>query len=616
MKVISLKSDISINLVGDKQSTLLKKNEFYVLTEGAVQELMLVYGVGLVNEEVLLDHYLKPYNGEDLNDKSLFCFRSAGLGDLMAIMTALRLVKEKYPRVKIFIGSSPEFKQLFEDDPIIDSFVPFPYPLKFVQYSDYTVMFQGLVETLSEESTTKNFYDLYIDAFKLDSQSIPREKKVPRVCIQDEIQTEINLVSNIPHLPPFVGIQLESSTIIRNYPAELMKQVIDGLNAIGIPTIIIGDPISGGNLVKKYKLCDELISFDFTKHCKSLQHLFAIIQFCDFIIGPDTSGMHIAGALEKTMIGLFGPIPSKLRIGYFNNAIGMDGMTRCAPCFLHGNTSCRQSVIEGFSPCLLTITPKNILDVVKEEVLPLLGINQFKRPKVEAVRPIVDDKRALVTLAIGADANKMVDIALPSLEHYAHKTGADLVIISEPKINGYSPHFEKFQMAELLDKYDRIVYVDADTLIHPACPDLFNLVPVDHVGVVPDSQDGQWHNLNRINEIMNSQQVLGFVNWGSGYFNSGVMVFSKEHKGLFDEPENRTRIQSTFLDQTILNYNFQKHGYKLFRLNPIFNGMEINGFSSRVSMEHKARAMIMHLAHEGNVLEQMQKVSDYIANGK
>jgi hypothetical protein len=137
---------------------------------------------------------------------------------------------------------------------------------------------------------------------------------------------------------------------------------------------------------------------------------------------------------------------------------------------------------------------------------------------------------------------------------------------------------------------------------------LFEIVPNDCVGAVPDCSDGKWGNINRFIEIVNSQVELGDIGWKSGYFNSGMFIVSKEHAGLFDDPENRERIKSQFGDQTILNYNLFKNKYKFFPLDTKYNGMEITGYSSRTDPKNKTLAMIMHFANEGDKEKQMKEV--------
>ena len=616
MRVLSLKVGMGLSLAHGQKANLIK-DDYYVFDERFVKEFELVYGSELFGNELNIDSYIKPYLGQNLDGKSLFCFRTSGIGDLMAMMVPIRILKKKYPTCKIIVGSSNLYKDLFENDPDVNEFIPSPWPLKYLTDNDCSMYFQGLVENYSIDSTSLNIYDLFLKAFGLDYNNISSSDKKPKVFLDNEVEDDIAITFEGLGLKDnskgkVIGVQLETSTIIRNYPIFYFKQIISKLNIQGIRTVIIGEPILT-NTIEQYGLCDNKMSFDFAQHCLTLNHLISIINNCDAIIGPDTSGLHIAGALNKPMVGLFGPIPSDLRICYFKNAIGIDGKTLCHPCFIHGNNPCRYSVSkEKYSPCMQLIDPDTVVKALNDNILPILGVSDHKSsPVMPKITP--KEKRAIVTLVIGDKARSMLDIGFDLLTNYADKTHSRLVVINEEKIKleGF-PNLEKFQIVEILDNYDRVLYLDADILIHPNCPDIFDVVSNNSFGAVTDNTDNVWGNLNRYDEMINVQRSLGYIKWYSGYFNTGVMLLSKEHKGIFDNPSDRLKFESQFSDQTLLNYNFVKYGYKFYCLDKKFNGMEINSFSSRMEPQNKTKAYIMHFAREGDRLKQMKFIKGII----
>jgi len=623
MRVISFIGDLLLRLKGSRHPVRFIKDKKYITTEAFIDETRAVHG-NIISFNSDLNLYIPPekkYNGQPLDGKRLFIIRSGGIGDLMAVMVGVHILKEKYPDLKVVIGSAEMYRDMFEGDPSIYKFFPKPYPFEELEKADYFLEFQGLVES-GELSRKHNLYDLFLIRFKLEG--VPDKEKTPKLFLNDKVDSEIEELFRrfkIKNDSPIAGIQIKTSTIVRDYPLMYFRDMIQLLNSEGINTVVIGEPENKDDVIN-HLLCDNEKSFDFTDYGISLNHLFSIINHCDFIIGPDTSGLHIAGALEKPMVGLFGPIPSVLRLGYFKNAIGFDCKTKCAPCFRHGSNRCRfADQFGGYSPCMYLARPETVVDVVNNEILPLFGINKYvtakQIPEANETTEINDNlKKALITLAIGDEANEMLKIAMPSFEAYAEKIGADLIIINENKLNITHPqlgiplpNIEKFQIKEIMDRYDRAIYLDIDIIIHPECPDLFNIVPIDMVGAVPDNFNGTWDNINRYNDIASAQDSLGDIGWKSGYFNSGVMVFSKEHIGIFDNPKDREKMNCQFRDQTLINYNFQKHEYKFFVLNKIFNGMEITGFSSRRNPQNKTDAYIMHFAFEGEKLEQMHKIA-------
>lgn len=68
---------------------------------------------------------------------------------------------------------------------------------------------------------------------------------------------------------------------------------------------------------------------------------------------------------------------------------------------------------------------------------------------------------------------EMEALTLPLMERYAEKIGASLYVIRDRKFPEMPPVYEKFQIFELGAKHgnDWNIFVDADTLINPDCPD-------------------------------------------------------------------------------------------------------------------------------------------------
>jgi len=622
MRVISINTDLSMRLKGEVSVKLLKGKK-YLLTEAFAREFQGVYGslveidisLGEVLKVILGNENSKAYSGQDLSGKSLFAYRSSGIGDLMAMILPLRLLKEKYPTSKIIVGSGVVYENFLQNDPIVDEYWIMPYPLDVVLNSDYFMEFQGLLDR--PESTQENMYDLFIKEFGFKVEDLTFDQLIPKLFINKEVDSEIenlvNMVREKHNGKPICFIQLDTSAICRNYIPTYWYELIYKLALLEIPCLVVGEPFMSKTLIPQYSLADGKTSYDFAEHSITMNHFISIVNHSDFVISADTSALHIAGALRKPMVGIFGGVvPPKLRISHFSKAIGIQARIKCSPCFLHSSRPCRYSMDDrGYSPCMYLIGPNKVFEAVTKYILPLFGINIVQSSKV--VERAKDEKRAVVTLAIGEQATKMLEVAEKSMRKYAEKIGADFIVIDKEEINVMFPNIEKFQMFKMLDVYDRILYLDVDMLIHPNTPDVFELVPPDALGAVPDTPDGTWGNINRFQDMVVIQQALGDIGWTSGYFNSGVMVLSKIHKSIFEHPEERSKIQTQFRDQTLVNYNFQKIYPKqteFFRLEPRFNGMEITGYSSRGNSRYKkTEAYFMHFAFEGDKVEQMKIVA-------
>jgi len=171
-------------------------------------------------------------------------------------------------------------------------------------------------------------------------------------------------------------------------------------------------------------------------------------------------------------------------------------------------------------------------------------------PPVEVVKPVKltngnghkGGPRLLLSAAVGANGKKWLEITRPLMETYAAKCGAVFEVITDGD-ESY-PLGEKWRIAEYLGRYDRVVFLDADVVVAPDAPDLFNTVPSTHVGV---RDDWPWMcvdvgvNVTRAWMDLEVRAIRKAANRPgplvSTCYNTGVLVLSSQHAGLFDPPK-------------------------------------------------------------------------------
>lgn len=165
----------------------------------------------------------------------------------------------------------------------------------------------------------------------------------------------------------------------------------------------------------------------------------------------------------------------------------------------------------------------------------------------------------------------------PIFEAYAAIHGMDFIPITERRIRlnprllrpRLSLHLEKLQIRDILQDYDRVVYIDADVLIHPEAPSLSELVPEDHFGCVrEDIGPLAW---KRHEEIAAAAKKLGSIEgWSEGYFNAGVMVISKSQGDAF-QATRQSIPHCRWPDQTYINHRVRQLGHRIHWLGPEYN---------------------------------------------
>ncbi|MCF6442840.1 hypothetical protein L1077_25790 [Pseudoalteromonas luteoviolacea] len=199
---------------------------------------------------------------------------------------------------------------------------------------------------------------------------------------------------------------------------------------------------------------------------------------------------------------------------------------------------------------------------------------------------------AVVTVNIGNTYAKMASLTLPYIKSYANKIGADFIEITEPMSsdinNEYSAYWAKFQIRDLLDRYERLILLDLDVFVTPGCENLFEVVPAEKFGALYESDYG----CDLSQEIKQQNTRMPAINWSdNAYFNAGVMVISACHKDAFTLfPGDDGGLD--YPEQSLMNYKIKKHNIPTFHLDYRFNHMAYLD----VSADDRASSGIIHYA--------------------
>lgn len=306
-----------------------------------------------------IENIYRKYTGQDLTGKRIMCWRTGGIGDMMFLSPVFRYLKKRYPGCFIRVASG--CKQPLENLPEIDELYEMPFDTKLMEDVDYHLMFQGIIETANEKSKITHAVDMFFSYFSIDSIQFPAEDKKPRLVFTDAEQKWLaeeckNL--GISSEDMVVGFQMETSSPVRNYPKEKLKIVIDVLAKEEKTKIVLMGSSQQATLAGFFKgNYNQVIAATNYDVRKSI----VLASRFNIVVSPDSFLIQAAGAMEKPLIGLYGPFPSEVRMKYFKNAIGMEAKVICAPCFKHDYRHC----IKGFpSPCFSLINPEDVLQAI------------------------------------------------------------------------------------------------------------------------------------------------------------------------------------------------------------------------------------------------------------
>ena len=142
-------------------------------------------------------------------------------------------------------------------------------------------------------------------------------------------------------------------------------------------------------------------------------------------------------------------------------------------------------------------------------------------------------KYAVVTIAIGDYYQKLAKTTHPLIKNYTIKINADFIVWKDSG-NWTLPHYRKLDIKDLLHKYDRVLYIDTDILIRDDAPNLFDIVPEDSVGMLNEAQFTE----RSLGMFQSFCAEVGYPlkNWNGKYYNSGVMVISRQHHAMLESP--------------------------------------------------------------------------------
>jgi ADP-heptose:LPS heptosyltransferase len=179
----------------------------------------------------------------------------------------------------------------------------------------------------------------------------------------------------------------------------------------------------------------------------------------------------------------------------------------------------------------------------------------------------------VLTISIGPYYNKISEYTLPSIKKYAERIGADFININEFKPEFITQKWNKFYIHELLNEYKRIIYLDIDILVREDCPNLFDVVPPNKLGMF---NEGRYVPRYEFLEQASEYYKEPLKKWSGNFYNSGVMVISRIHKKIFKLPRGVDFVET---DQPYLNLRILNDGIQMHDLDYKFNRMDIlDGF--------------------------------------
>lgn len=203
-------------------------------------------------------------------------------------------------------------------------------------------------------------------------------------------------------------------------------------------------------------------------------------------------------------------------------------------------------------------------------------------------------KNLIYTLAVNTEKRKgekdIYNITRKSWEHYCNKYGIDFHVIETAPLDKGTPHWFRYFIFDEKPDYDRYLYIDSDVMVHWNAPNIFEVYPENKLHVVRDNAGlgWIWESINLYKQLF--QDIS--LDWES-YFNSGVMLFSKDQQELFNGFKQFyiENAESITAFQTEVRKGFDQTPFNYFNA---YNNTDIVYMSERFNLTHLSRKEILN----------------------
>jgi hypothetical protein len=191
-------------------------------------------------------------------------------------------------------------------------------------------------------------------------------------------------------------------------------------------------------------------------------------------------------------------------------------------------------------------------------------------------------KRNLV-LTYSTNQTELTSLTYPFLERYCEHHNLDLIITREPNTyirNKFSEldvdqilgGEDRLFAYDLFDIYDRILWIGSDVLVQPYAPNIFDIVPDNHIGGYVEHKRGESHHAGDIcGDCFNAFGVHP-----DNYINIDVMLVDKSLKDIYNynDTELVTNInKGKWAYQDYFNFYIKQNNIPLYDLGYKWNCM-------------------------------------------
>jgi len=244
-----------------------------------------------------------------------------GIGDLLMLTPTFKELKYIFPNCSITLVTSPEYcdgvlVETVWGNPHINNIADY----RIVDLEQFDIVLNMDCPCVPMELPGR-IPPNRIDLFAWSAGLSLHDTQTVYVLKPEEIKwaNDFLAASHVTERTPIIFYQPFASNRKRSVTVDQSKQILSALR-IRWPSCAIFVSTHGtdwaGPVDFSLMNCIHLKNY-------SLRLLAALINVCHCTIAPDSAMLHVAGALKRPLIGLFGPTPPESRLNYYPNSVGI-----------------------------------------------------------------------------------------------------------------------------------------------------------------------------------------------------------------------------------------------------------------------------------------------------
>jgi ADP-heptose:LPS heptosyltransferase len=291
--------------------------------------------------------------------------RLGGIGDVIMTTPALQALKKLIPHCKLIYATDLKYSDgalgdVIRHNPYVDELIG----LDQIKESEYDYSVDITATGLNKERSMQlppNRIDMFAEAIGISVDDYPfptyEVTEEERAIAKNEIQKLLK--DRDKDKTKIIVIQARSNDVRRTWPAQSVQELADLLSNKEDYLVLLYD---WGHSVGTWKDKKNLVLMLDKKFVETA----AIVEQADLVVCPDSSMLHIAGALNKKTVSIFGPIPPQSRINHYTNAIAVIHKVSCQFCWY--SPKCHKDNNHAYLECLTGIKPQQVYDAVLSKI--------------------------------------------------------------------------------------------------------------------------------------------------------------------------------------------------------------------------------------------------------